>query len=392
MQDPFAAMLGLGLGDDEQARLMAEQLRNRDQAAAFFASTTVPQIAQGAQAERQLVQDAANRGGTLVNARRQREFSNQQQQDRFAESERVRALQRTLALQDEERLRKQQQEDRYQEELGKDFTTYVDPRSGKTTQVRIVDGDILNAQGIPVDINNLMKASEYEALMKRQAGGAGTGYGAPGFEYTTAKTAAEREYENKVGEDLRTAIDLADAYDPVFRPNVPLTGRVENFVGEYLPSTDTAERQADWWKMWKNKQELVQRHKMFGSALTKSEQEEWRRATIGPDTKPEIIQKYLGKMKNYSQRLAEAEAARMIIEGRDPTMIQQQFGPLLGDISPLIEEVQSGAYRQRIAQIHAQDAARRQQRGVSDDTLPTMDDVPLNELSLEELRRMAEEQ
>ena len=83
--------------DEEKARMLADQLRGKRQAASAFALSTVPEIAQSAQASQQNVLQAAQRGGALREATLRRQQQQRQHEDRMQSQAQGRALTRSLA-------------------------------------------------------------------------------------------------------------------------------------------------------------------------------------------------------------------------------------------------------------------------------------------------------
>jgi len=56
----------------------------------------------------------------------------------------------------------------------------------------------------------------------------------------------------------------------------------------------------DWWKRYRQAYELPERHLKFGTALTPPERADWGKATISPNTDPDIAKTALAKMKELA--------------------------------------------------------------------------------------------
>ena len=235
--DSIAAMLGLGLEDDQKAKLLADQLRGRKEAADFFGVTTVPTISAGAQAEGKDIMDAATRGGVLVNARKQREAADQLQEDRFGEAERVRALQRTLALEDEKRLRRQALADearlrqqklgdaedtQYEKDIREDYTTFVNPDdpSDRVT-ARIQGGEWINESGLPVGFNlsGKMPIDDYDKLQSTANRKSALPYAMTGNKKWGSSK--ERGEATEAGEKANVLNTLTETFDDGWEPLAP---------------------------------------------------------------------------------------------------------------------------------------------------------------------------
>jgi hypothetical protein len=101
------------------------------------------------------------------------------------------------------------------------------------------------------------------------------------------------DLENKAETFGRLSKDFQPEYGGV-------KGAVRAAVGSYLPGGDKG---ADWWKDYRMNSELVERHEMFGAALTASEQAAWRAATISPGMDAETIQRNLEKREALATKV-----------------------------------------------------------------------------------------
>jgi len=88
----YELLMGLDLSDEEKLRMMAESLRGKQQAADFFALSSIPEISESANARRDQLYETATRGGILKNALADRESREQE-----GALNRANMLQRALA-------------------------------------------------------------------------------------------------------------------------------------------------------------------------------------------------------------------------------------------------------------------------------------------------------
>lgn len=71
----------------------------------------------------------------------------------------------------------------------------------------------------------------------------------------------------------------------------------------------------DWWKNYRKNTELVERHAMFGAALTAHEQNAWRSADINPGMDAAVIRKNLQTREALARRVLDATRQDMIDAG-----------------------------------------------------------------------------
>lgn len=97
----------------------------------------------------------------------------------------------------------------------------------------------------------------------------------------------------------------------------------------------------DWWKNYRKQAELVERHALFGAALTPTEQESWRSADIGPGMNAGVVKKNLETRAALTKKMFENAQADQIDAGHAPSRInalglRAQFSdghpPEIGDL------------------------------------------------------------
>lgn len=122
-----------------------------------------------------------------------------------------------------------------------------------------------------------------------------------------------------------------------------LEGMVDNFQDDFsgipflsagsnaytsagFPSTDEQKAQNEWWTSYKKYYENIERHELFGSALTQSEQAQWKRSNIREGMDPEQIKSMLGIQRMMAQKI---QAKRLQIErakGRSEEWLESIYG------------------------------------------------------------------
>lgn len=96
--------------------------------------------------------------------------------------------------------------------------------------------------------------------------------------------------------------DLAASFKPEFAGTPGLAG-VENTLGKYSPVGlgDKYRDQSNWWQNYNDQKNRV-RNLLFGSALTKTEQDAFDRANINEGMDPEEIARRLGQQRQAAAR------------------------------------------------------------------------------------------
>lgn len=80
----------------------------------------------------------------------------------------------------------------------------------------------------------------------------------------------------------------------------------------------------EWWKNYRKQSELVERHALFGAALTPTEQASWRGADVGPGMDPKVIK------RNLETR---ARLAKEVLRGTQQDLIDA--GAPAGRVNPI---------------------------------------------------------
>jgi len=200
-------------------------------------------------------------------------------------------------------------------------------------------------------------SKDRDALLRAIAAGKNTTALAIGAGHDAARQAAAANRERapkpipmgitKELSDLAGNAEQLGSITEQFKPGFGgMGGALKQAVGAYLPGESPA---ANWWKDYTNQAALVQRHKLFGSALTKTEQDQWNRATISPGMSAATIQHNLDVRKQLAEKLYEAQRTRHInasggaydVEAAFPAM-QTKKAPLTAAEQAELEALRGG--------------------------------------------------
>jgi hypothetical protein len=144
---------------------------------------------------------------------------------------------------------------------------------------------------------------------------ASTGTGKPAW------TSSERKKFEEEGSNLLTFGNIVENYKPEYSQplgeeyeGVPGAGRLSNTVARVAPvvATDEMKDRQKWWADFNRWAELVERHELFGSALTATEQKQWNQSAINPDMDAGQVQRHLTERLGLMRKVMDhsAEVAR----------------------------------------------------------------------------------
>tara|TARA_R110002020_G_scaffold230092_5_gene440884 strand:+ start:7083 stop:8120 length:1038 start_codon:yes stop_codon:yes gene_type:complete len=146
-----------------------------------------------------------------------------------------------------------------------------------------------------------------------------------GFNKPTAKQQKEFEATAALTDNTN---ELVSSYRPEYAGGtVPGGGSLSNYVSREAPilASDEMKAKQNWWANYKKQRELTERHELFGSALTATEQEQWRQATINPNMEDSQIQTSINTMQRLQNKIAKKAAGNAAIKGWDPEYIAYNF-------------------------------------------------------------------
>jgi hypothetical protein len=82
----------------------------------------------------------------------------------------------------------------------------------------------------------------------------------------------------------------------------------------------------EWWKNYRKQAELVERHALFGAALTPGEQRSWQSADISPGMDPEVIQRNLATRNALAKQVLEFKRQDLIDAGHSEERVNAIAG------------------------------------------------------------------
>jgi len=281
----YGALLGLGIEEEPDAEMLAKRLRSRGDAADLFSMSTLQPLAQGAQSERQYVQDDAETAGALR-----------------------KSMAAAAAAKEEADAKMAFDREKFEYEKLNDEATR---RSAET---------VAGLKGKPKGYYTEGKTGK-----EREA-----------FDYGAGKAAATREMLSTYQDDYSA--------NPLVR-GVGL-GPLANAIERTVPFGEQDTASANWWSD-AAKREMKPRHELFGSAFTEPERKAYEATTFGPKDSPEFITSQLEKRYAMELKGSERQAASYLIRGYDPELVQQNFGDVV-DIERLIKEISTVQYMERV--------------------------------------------
>jgi len=117
--------------------------------------------------------------------------------------------------------------------------------------------------------------------------------------------ASSKPLPSSVHKELSAAEDNAGSMtqlESTFKPEFAgAKGTLSKTLGPYIPGV--SDDAAQWWKTYAKQSELVERHKLFGAALTPVEQESWRAADISSGMKADTIKANLAIRKALADKV-----------------------------------------------------------------------------------------
>ncbi len=102
-------------------------------------------------------------------------------------------------------------------------------------------------------------------------------------------------------------------------------GAAQNTLGRGGIGTETMQKQADWWSDYQTQKNLT-RNTLFGSALTKTEKDEFDKANIHPGMAPEQVRKNLLRQQEAARAAAAKLARSWATQGYRREAIEEAIG------------------------------------------------------------------
>lgn len=89
----------------------------------------------------------------------------------------------------------------------------------------------------------------------------------------------------------------------------------------------------NWWQSYQEHKNLV-RNKLFGSALTVTERDEFDKAQITPGMSPKVVRENLARQDAASKKAAQKLAQSYLADGYRPEAVESALGYKLQDLKP----------------------------------------------------------
>lgn len=176
--------------------------------------------------------------------------------------------------------------------------------------------------------------------------------------YTEPKTQKEREQFANGGKMAAVFNGLVSTWKDdyaVGEGDLPLSGDLTNWLGRKFEGKvpDEWTEKANWWQGYKENADLVRRHELFGSALTKTEQAQYEQAMIAPNDGPKTTKNKLAIQQRLANKVAEMEAATAFRKNYDPAQIMMYYGDAI-DVEGLANRIADGSYWADLAERQAE--------------------------------------
>ena len=199
---------------------------------------------------------------------------------------------------------------------------------GDEVQVGLDDrGKSINPDtGEPMNISGLL--SENPAVTAANIAKNNRSGSRDSFNRPSAKQTDEFEEASRTAADVR---DVISKFTPEYANpagGAPLAGSASNFIAREAPlfASEDAEKRQGWWSKYKKAYELPVRHKMFGSALTATEMEQWRQASINPNMTDSQIRTNLAEIDRLTQLALNQMGKNATIKNWDTEWIEYNTG------------------------------------------------------------------
>ena len=189
-----------------------------------------------------------------------------------------------------------------------------------------------------------LKAQKADSLLRAVSAARTAAGKAKETKFHKASGTATQKYEDKAN-TIANIQGLVNRWSPDYVSSLPMSGPIEEFMGRnnLIPSTDKQEEMAAWWSDWKRDYENIVRHDLFGSALTQSEKEEWKKANISSNMDPEIIASKMATLQRLNSLAASRSVRSAINKDWDPRYALEEYEGVVPDY--VMEEGRGGLDR-----------------------------------------------
>ena len=309
------ALMGLGVGQGADQQALADRLRGEQRQGQFFGLSTLQPVAQYGQNVARGAEKGAQRGGALSQALA-KEATRKSERDEDYERKQADA---TLAQ--ERRLEHATaQKKQAAPKFGK-YEEYIDIEGNRrnvvTREGLTFTQDPETGELEQTSIAGWTKPEKQTAKTEQQ------GY------YERFGTASQQKEFESTARETQNQLTVFGQYLPEYGSVSPIPGMgtLDNMIAKDLPAwaSDEQKKQQTWWRDYKKQYENIERHKLFGSALTDSEQALWKSSNVGPDSSPEQIQDAMDTLTYLTTKLAYKERQNAVVKGRDTEYVNIQY-------------------------------------------------------------------
>jgi len=171
------------------------------------------------------------------------------------------------------------------------------------------------------------EAANMRAVMQAQSRLAAAASKAKEKDYFKLSDSAAGKFQDKL-EDNSAVKGLTARFQDDFAGSIPVFAEFENALSNRGIGTEGMRKQAQWWGDWKKYYENPVRHRLFGSALTTGEQQQWYASNINPNMKPDEIRRRLGVLDLMSKKVAAYEANLLMKRNIDPEYVRDAVSTL----------------------------------------------------------------
>jgi hypothetical protein len=252
MADNINALLGMGLSPQDDMTALANSLRGEQGMGDYYSMSTLAPISQLGKTMQGRSTDAANRGGVLKQSMLKQAADEERRQA---------ALTLAAANRDQDYKRGLERDTKLQE--------------------------------------NRVSLAKTKAAMKPKKVD----------EFETG-TGSERQKFEKMAEDAMVQQSIFKGFDPEYANSFtdpisgdqiegfPFVGELENTLSRVAPilTSEKQQAKAKWWSDYRKYYENIERHGLFGSALTAGETGIWKASNINENMTKEQVQAGLDKM------------------------------------------------------------------------------------------------
>lgn len=125
---------------------------------------------------------------------------------------------------------------------------------------------------------------------------------------------------------------IRNTFDPSYVGSLPMSGLAENWLTDNVLGRAAPEgmrRQSEWWRNFNRFYTNIERHELFGSALTAAEQSAWKASNVGPDATAEEVARAMETLDSISKKLAAKSALNALNKNYDPEYVYDNYADVL---------------------------------------------------------------